>query len=63
MELDFKNAKWNDIEHTTFDVEFNHPKYGWIPFTANLEDPEEFGRNVFNLGVNGTIPVEECNGS
>lgn len=59
MELEFRNAKWNNVEHTTFDVEMNHPKYGWIPFTADPNDPEEFGRNVFAAGLNGDIPVSE----
>ena len=63
MDIEFKNAKWNNPEHTSFDVEMTHPIHGWIPFTALSTDPEEFGRNVFNLGVNGIIPVKECNGS
>lgn len=63
MNLEFRNAQWNNPEHTSFDVEFNHPIYGWIPFTADLNDPEEFGRNVFELGVNGTLPVGEYSGS
>lgn len=59
MELEFRNAKWNDAEHTTFDVEMNHPVYGWLPFTATPNDPEEFGRNVFASGLNGDLPVSE----
>lgn len=63
MDFEFRNAVWNNLEHTSFNVEMNHPVYGWIPFTADQNDPEEFGRNIFNLGVNGTLPVEEFNGS
>ena len=29
------------------DCEINHPKFGWIPFTASPDDPEEFGRELF----------------
>lgn len=63
MDLEFSNAHWTNPEHPSFAVDFNHPVYGWISFTANPNDPEEFGRNVFNLGLNGDIPVKEFNGS
>jgi hypothetical protein len=29
------------------DCEIEHPDYGWIPFTADPNDPEEYGRNLF----------------
>lgn len=29
------------------DCEINHPTYGWIPFTASLDDVEEHGRAIF----------------
>jgi hypothetical protein len=32
----------NDI-----DCEINHPVYGWIPFTAALDDVEQLGRDVY----------------
>lgn len=41
----YKNATYN--AHGTIDVEIEHPLYGWIPFTASIDDPEEFGRNVY----------------
>lgn len=28
------------------DCEIEHPRYGWIPFTANPDDPEEHGRLI-----------------
>jgi hypothetical protein len=33
--------------HDTYDCEINHPKFGWIPFTANPDDPEEHGRLIY----------------
>lgn len=29
------------------DCEVNHPTYGWVPFTADKEDPEPHGRAIF----------------
>lgn len=36
------------------DCEVEHPKFGWIPFTASPDDVEEHGRDLFNR-----IPPEE----
>lgn len=30
----------------TIDCEINHPVFGWIPFTANQDDPEPLGREI-----------------
>jgi hypothetical protein len=30
------------------DCEINHPTYGWIPFTASPNDPEQHGREIFD---------------
>jgi hypothetical protein len=29
------------------DCEIEHPQYGWIPFTADPDDPEKHGRDIF----------------
>ena len=29
------------------DCEINHPQFGWIPFTANPNDAESHGREIF----------------
>lgn len=29
------------------DCEINHPDYGWIPFTASPDDPEDHGRVIY----------------
>lgn len=35
------------------DCEINHPDYGWIPFTASPNDPEEHGRNIHAACLSG----------
>ena len=45
-----------NLRHTNngmIDCEYNHPKFGWIPFTASGEDIELFNRA--NLGEFGDI--------
>ena len=42
--MEIRNAK--DNGNNTFDCEVNHPVFGWIPFTASLDDPEEFGKVI-----------------
>lgn len=37
------------------DVELNHPAYGWIPFTADPNDPESFGRAIHELATQGEV--------
>lgn len=31
----------------TIDCEIDHPDFGWIPFTASPDDPEEHGRAIY----------------
>lgn len=38
--FEIKNPRWNNPDHLNFDVELNHPTYGWIPYTAGDGDPE-----------------------
>lgn len=42
--MEFRNVK--DNGNNTFDCEVNHPKFGWIPFTASPNDVEELGRSI-----------------
>jgi hypothetical protein len=35
------------LENGAIDCDFNHPKYGWIPFTADPDDVEEHGRSIW----------------
>jgi hypothetical protein len=43
--IEYRNARYN--QSGTVDLEINHPDYGWIPFTASPDDPDQFGRDVF----------------
>lgn len=36
-----------------FDMEINHPKLGWIPFTATADDPEDHGRIIYAAIIRG----------
>ena len=40
--MEWRNPQYNQFG--TIDCEINHPEYGWIPFTASPDDPEEHGR-------------------
>jgi hypothetical protein len=31
--------------------EVEHPQYGWIPFTADLLDPEKHGREIYEAAL------------
>ena len=53
MEIEVRNAKYIDENHIRLDCEVNHPEFGWIPFTADPEDPEEFGRLVHAEAIKG----------
>jgi hypothetical protein len=43
--IDYRNPRYN--AHGTIDVELNHPAFGWIPFTADPDDVEPHGRQIF----------------
>lgn len=42
--MDIRNIKFNAVG--TIDCEIQHPVYGWVPFTASPDDPEEYGREI-----------------
>lgn len=43
--LEIRNPQYNHIG--TIDCEINHPVYGWIPFTAQPNDVELAGREIY----------------
>ena len=48
MELEYsKNLQWANAEHTAINCEINHSQFGWIPFTASIDDVEKHGRDIF----------------
>ena len=54
--LQARNPKRN--ANGTIDLEIEHPQHGWIPFTADANDVEEHGREIYrraDAGEYGTI--------
>ncbi|RWK26834.1 DUF4376 domain-containing protein [Mesorhizobium sp.] len=43
--MDYRNPVYNQFG--AIDLEIEHPAFGWIPFTASPDDPEELGRAMF----------------
>lgn len=43
--MNYRNVQFNHLG--TIDCELEHPDYGWIPFTANPEDVEQLGRDLY----------------
>ena len=37
---EIRNAKSLNEENSRFDVEINHPQFGWIPYTLAPDDPD-----------------------
>jgi hypothetical protein len=55
---EIRNAKWNDSEHTSFDVELNHPEFGWIPFT--VADGERVDTYCYKIwAIKDTLEIQE----
>lgn len=49
-----RNAKSLNAENTRFDVEINHPQYGWIPYTLNPHDTDQTVNNDELLALIGS---------
>lgn len=43
--LEYRNVE--PLEDGCFDCEINHPQFGWIPFTADPNDVEPHGREIW----------------
>lgn len=56
MELEYRNPKWFNKEHTHLNVEINHPELGWIPYTTS-EDDTGIGSQIWE--IRDTIEIEE----
>jgi len=48
-----RNVTYNS--HGTVSMEIDHPQYGWIPFTADLSDSEQLGRDLYAAAIAGTL--------
>jgi hypothetical protein len=50
-----KNLKWADAEHTRIncEVDFEHLNEEFVPFTANPDDVEQHGKEIFAKAIAG----------
>lgn len=51
--MNIRNAK-HDADGSIF-VEYEHPQYGWIPFSARSDDVEQLGRELYALAASGEV--------
>lgn len=51
--MEYRNPSYTVDGH--IDCEINHPVYGWIPFTASPDDPEQLGRDIFEEASQGDV--------
>jgi len=49
-----RNAKSLNAENTAFEVEINHPEFGWIPYSLNSHDTDMTVDNSVLLELIGT---------
>lgn len=55
--MQIKNIRYN--QHGTIDCEIDHPQFGWIPFTADPDDCEQHGRDIYAAALAaGPAPYE-----
>ena len=53
-----RNAKWNNAEHTSFDIEINHPEFGWIPYGVRDGDsPDTYCYKLW--AARDTLTIQE----
>ena len=52
--MDIRNAQFNAAG--TIDCEIDHPRHGWIPFTADPNDVEPLGAHVFEAVKDNAAP-------
>ncbi len=58
--MDAKNPRWANPQKTIVDLNVSHPVFGEIPFTANPEDMEPHGRELFARAAAGEFgPVAD----
>jgi hypothetical protein len=51
---EIRNAKSLNAENTRYDVEINHPKFGWIPYTLDPNDTDQTVSNDDLLAMIGS---------
>lgn len=51
--MNYRNPVYNRFG--TIDVEIEHELLGWIPFTASPDDPQEWGRTIYEHASKGEV--------
>lgn len=51
--FEIRNVQFNAAG--TVDVEWNHPQFGWIPFTASPDDYMPHGRAIYEQALQGAV--------
>jgi hypothetical protein len=55
-EMPFRNPVFSRPAQAAIDMEVEHPTFGWIPFTASPDDPEEHGRQLYDAAFSDAAP-------
>lgn len=53
--MEIRNAVYVNNAMTAIDVEYAHPTYGWIPFTATATSTEPLVQEIYTLAIAGTV--------
>lgn len=51
--IQIRNPFYSAPNNATIDCEMDHPVYGWIPFTADPNDVEPIGKEIYDACVAG----------
>ena len=51
--MQVRNPQYAVADNSLVDMEIEHPEYGWIPFSANPNDVEQHGRELFAQAIAG----------
>lgn len=57
MKIEYRTPKFT--RSGSIRMEINHPQYGWIPFSASPDDPEEHGRALYEAAKDEAAPYVE----
>ncbi len=53
--MDIRNIRYN--RHGSIDCEIDHPVYGWIPFTASIDDPDPSAHPIYAGIMESKVPI------
>jgi len=53
MTNEIRNARYNHLG--TINIDYNHPEFGWIPYTADPNDIVELGRELYAQALLGAV--------